>query len=668
MCGIAGIFNLDGSPVPPHELDRMTDSLAHRGPDGRGVYIDTRHGLGLGHRRLAILDPTPAGRQPMSYADGRYWITFNGEIYNFIELRRELTGLGHQFVTDTDTEVILAAYAQWGESCQLHFNGMWAFAIWDSHEGLLFLSRDRFGVKPMHYSFDGRRFAFASEMKAFLHLSGFVATYDPHAVASALSHSCSLEGTETCLLQGIKRLIGGHSLVIKPGRDPVVTRWWHTMDHVASQPSSSDRQIELLRELFTDACTVRMRSDVPLATTLSGGLDSSSVLCTIASLGANGGTRRPSDWQRAFVATFPGTVQDERHFAEQAIHKTGAIPCYKEIKTDEILDRLDDFLYQFEEIYDLPGAAWLIYRELRQNGVVVSLDGHGGDELLAGYHHHVEAAMLDAIWPKSDISRLRDLQTTLGNMYPPGVSFVMPSPADIPRWTENLKLLCPHAQFLELPPVGQPPKTNGASSNAPQPAFSWLKLAPPPLHFKGFRDDQPHLTGCDFLTRRLYYDFHYLTLPTILRNFDRVSMANGVEIRSPFMDWRVVCHAFSLPSSLKIQAGFSKYALRQAMSSLLPTGLKNRTSKIGFTNPAGDWVTGPLKEFVRDSVNSVSFLSSPIWNGPGIRDYAEWLVNQQKPAIGEAARVLQFIQTERLMAIFRGRNNLEVLGQLEASP
>src|SRR5215831_4039299 len=186
MCGIVGMWNLDGGPIDQLVLERFTDALAHRGPDGRGTYVDPQGSLGLGHRRLAILDLSPAGHQPMSYANGRYWITYNGEIYNFLELRKELQGLGYRFVSDSDTEVILAAYVQWGADCQLKFNGMWGFAIWDKQERELFLSRDRFGVKPLHYFYDGRCFAFASEMKAFLATPWFQPSFDPQVVTSAL--------------------------------------------------------------------------------------------------------------------------------------------------------------------------------------------------------------------------------------------------------------------------------------------------------------------------------------------------------------------------------------------------------------------------------------------------------------------------------------------------
>lgn len=196
MCGITGFWNLDGRPVFREELIRFTNQIAHRGPDGWDVYVDDSAAVGFGHRRLAIIDITDSGRQPMSFADGRYWIVFNGEIYNFVELRKELEGYGYQFKTDSDTEVVLASFDKWGEDCRFKFNGTWAFSIWESRERKLFLSRDRFGVKPLIYYFDGKRFAFASEMKAFLALDGFLAEYNPTILANSLEDPALVEGAE----------------------------------------------------------------------------------------------------------------------------------------------------------------------------------------------------------------------------------------------------------------------------------------------------------------------------------------------------------------------------------------------------------------------------------------------------------------------------------------
>ena len=201
MCGITGFWNLDGKPISREELIRFTHQIVHRGPDGWDVHIFNTAPVGFGHRRLAIIDTTDAGRQPMSFIN-RYWMVFNGELYNFVELRKELESSGYQFKTDSDTEVVLASYDKWGEDCQFKFNGMWALVIWDNHERKLFASRDRFGVKPLIYSFDSKRFAFASEMKAFLALDGFRAEFSPTVLTNSLNDASLVEGTEDCLLLG----------------------------------------------------------------------------------------------------------------------------------------------------------------------------------------------------------------------------------------------------------------------------------------------------------------------------------------------------------------------------------------------------------------------------------------------------------------------------------
>jgi len=399
MCGIVGIWHLNSMAISKAMLSNFTDALAHRGPDGNGFYIDSDANLGFGHRRLAILDTTDTGRQPMTYGDGRYWITYNGEIYNFLELRNELQKHGYQFYTESDTEVVMAAYDKWGEDCQLRFNGMWAFAIWDRRKKQLFLSRDRYGVKPLMYFFDGNRFAFASEMKAFLALDWFYAEFDPEMVAAALTDHQLIEGAERTLLRDLQRLLGGYCLTLKQNGKLNIRRWWNTLDHLDSVAASYDEQAERYRELFLDACRIRMRSDVPIGTALSGGLDSSSIVCGMRHIrdAREAGERLASDWQRAFVATYPGSVIDERKYADEVIRKTGANPVYCEITPDMYLENFEHVLFQYEEISDIHLGPWAVHKAQRENGVVVTLDGHGGDEALAGYPWHVTASLKDAL-------------------------------------------------------------------------------------------------------------------------------------------------------------------------------------------------------------------------------------------------------------------------------
>lgn len=280
-----------------------------------------------------------------------------------------------------------------GEDCQFRFNGMWAFAIWDAHERGLFLSRDRFGIKPLHYVFNRRYFAFASEMKAFLALPNFQHKIDHRVMAESLNHINELEATESCLVEGVKRLVGGHCLTIGQDREPRIRQWWHTLEHLEESPPDFGSQVERFKDLFYDACRIRMRSDVPIATSLSGGLDSSAVLCTLHDLHQtdNPLERTPNDWQRAFVACYPGTILNEEPYARAVIEAKGARPFYREISAPSCGADIEEMVYQFEDIYFvLPAGLWQNYQAMRGSRVVVSLDGHGADELLGGYHFMIE--------------------------------------------------------------------------------------------------------------------------------------------------------------------------------------------------------------------------------------------------------------------------------------
>jgi asparagine synthase (glutamine-hydrolysing) len=626
MCGIAGFWNLDQQPVSQAMLECFTDSLSHRGPDGNGFYIDPEANLGLGHRRLAILDTSDTGRQPMSYAGGRYWITFNGEIYNFLEIREELQRYGYRFFTESDTEVIMAAFDKWGEDCQLRFNGMWAFAIWDRQEKQLFLSRDRFGVKPLMYLYDRKRFAFASEMKAFLALDWFQAEFDPEMVATALTNHELVEGSERTLLCALKRLLGGHCLTLNQAGDLNIRRWWNTLDHLEPAPASYDEQVARYRELFLDACRIRMRSDVPIGTALSGGLDSSSIVCGMRHIRdtGNAGERLASDWQRAFVATYPGSVIDERKYADEVIKKTGANPVYCEITPDMYLENFQRLLFQYEEISDIHLGPWIVHKKQREHGVVVTLDGHGGDEALTGYPWHITSALKDSL-PRLSLRRTTELLDTM----------------------KNLELF-PREQFYW--------KSIQAVSNKAIKKFlnrekTWLKQSPAEFVSPAYDEDRDRIKERDALFQSLYVDFHFTQLPMNLRDFDRLSMAHGVEVRSPFMDWRLVVYTFSLPSESKIGGGFTKRILRDALKGILPETIRQRTRKLGFPNMVESWSSPEAQVFIRDVVRSTGFRDSVIWDGKRIGTKLEAAMrNQDLPVIQKA---WIYVQAMSLMEMFR---------------
>ena len=633
MCGIAGFWNLNHEPVSQGMLERFTDAIAHRGPDGNGFYVDSDASLGLGHRRLAILDTTDTGRQPMAYGNGRYWITYNGEIYNFLELRDELQQHGYEFFTESDTEVIMAAYDKWGEDCQLRFNGMWAFAIWDQQEKQLFISRDRFGVKPLLYFYNGKRFAFASEMKAFLALDWFQAEFDPEMVAAALTDHQLVEGSERTLLCDLKRLLGGYCLTLKQSGDLSIRRWWNTLDHLEPVPASYDEQADHYRELFLDACRIRMRSDVPIGTALSGGLDSSSIVCGMRHIRdtGNAGERLANDWQRAFVATYPGSVIDERKYADEVIRKTGANPVYCEINPGMYLENFERVLFQYEEISDIHLGPWVIHKAQREHGVVVTLDGHGGDEALAGYPWHITASLKDAL---SSFSFQR-AATSLDTMKKLG--------------------LFPQEQFYwkSIQAVG-----SKAFSRMFKKEKTWLTQSPAEFVSPGYDEDRSRIKERDVLFQSLYIDFHFTELPMNLRDFDRLSMAHGVEVRSPFMDWRLVAYTFSLPSQSKIGNGFTKRILRDALEGILPEPIRQRKRKLGFPNMTESWSSPKAQEFIRDVVQSAAFQTSTIWDGKRISAELDAAMHNQDLPVIQKAWI--YVQAMSLIRMFQEkRRNLQ---------
>lgn len=616
MCGICGLMRFDGDAVGADEITAMSNRLAHRGPDGAGLHLDAD--LGLGHRRLAILDLSLAGRQPMSYGDGRWWITFNGEIYNFLELQTELAARGHTFRSASDTEVILAAFAEWGAQCLLKFNGMWAFAIWDSHERSLFLARDRFGIKPLFYLRQPGRFAFASEMKAFLDLPDFTPRLNLPVLKAELLDIHSQEGGPNCLLQDVYRLPGGHWLRVDRGGQIAVQRWWRTLDHLVAVPSRLEEQTEQFRALFQDACRLRMRSDVPIGTSLSGGLDSSAVVSTVAGLAQQVNARQAENWQRAFVATFPGTPVDERPFAEQVIRQTGVQPAFVEITAQQTLDLLGPTCYHVEQVVNAPLAnLWQIYQAQRQAGVVVTLDGHGGDELLAGYPHYTIAALYDAgSWPTHPRRYWEVLDIYRG---------LASSPSDAgPRNGFNQVLWETHAWLRNLRRLMQrarawPDQATGGVSLTQLigPALARVEPALP----TGADQD----SSASLFRRTLYRDFHATVLPVILRNYDRLSMAHGVEVRMPFLDWRLVTFVFSLPETSLLGRGYTKLILRRAMQGELPQAILRRRDKIGFSLPLSQWLSGPDRTRFERTLAESGLLNSDLWNGAAIHTAASGL-------------------------------------------
>ena len=374
MCGI--LVTIPASN--PNIFEQALNTLIHRGPDDFGIKRINNE-ISMGHRRLSIVD-IDHGHQPMDDSKNRYSIVFNGEIYNFIEIKKELESYGFVFKTNSDTEVLLNSYIKWKDNCVMKFNGMWSLAIWDNFKKELFLSRDRFGKKPLLYSEIKGKFIFASEMKAiFPFLERIEISEDFHWMKRNIF---LYETTSKCLVKKINRFPKGCNGIYKDGKLKI-TRYWNTLDHLHEVPKNYNDQVYQFRELLFDACKIRMRSDVPIGTALSGGLDSSAIISSMAYLSKGGIDYGIKDWQQAFIASFPNTPLDETKYAKIIAKNVGVKENIINIDPIKYWKNIFDYFYKFEELYiTSPLPMLMTYKAVKEAGVTVTLDGHGADELL----------------------------------------------------------------------------------------------------------------------------------------------------------------------------------------------------------------------------------------------------------------------------------------------
>ena len=603
MCGIFGVIN---RTIDRELADTCVDRMTHRGPDGRGLWQEKT--TTLGHRRLAILDLSDNGTQPMLYDNERYILAFNGEIYNFLEIREELIGKGYTFKSESDSEVLLAAFVEWKEKCLNRFNGMWAFLIWDREEETLFVSRDRFGVKPLFYTVLGsdNAIAFGSEMKV---ITPLMKDIKPNReLVSNPDRIVFYESTDECVIEGIKRFpAGSYAYIDKTGMR--TERFWNTLDNLVTVPNSYEEQVEYFRSLFFDACKLRMRSDVTIGTALSGGLDSSTTICAMSHIAKNSRDLRVNkDWQHAYVATFPGTTMDESVYAKQVTDYLNIDSTFVNIDPSLAVNRLDEYIYLFEDVYlTSPIPMMMLYGALRENNTLVTIDGHGADELFGGYTFDFIHALKDAKTKEE-----RDWVLT---------AYIDSFPKD----SSNMAL-----------------KSNSKASvyfNYMKRSFK-DKLKSHSESYKQVRaasDDR--YKRLDSLNKILYASSHETILPTLLRNYDRYSMASGVEIRMPFMDYRIVSFAMSIGFRSKLHGGFSKSIIRDAMAGYMPDSIAYRKTKIGFNTPIVEWMQGPLKEYFLDICASDSFRTCDLINSNEVRNKITNVINNKNAtfAMGEQA-------------------------------
>jgi len=554
MCGISGIVNLKQEPVQHPLIQNYNDIINHRGPDDDGFYF--YRNIALGHRRLSILDLSIAGHQPMQFGE-KYTIVYNGEVYNYLEIKQELVKAGYIFASGTDTEVILAAYDYWKEACVNKFNGMWSFAILDKERNILFCSRDRFGIKPFYYRVTNSYFSFASEIKQFTTLPDWDPVLNVAKAVDFISHGI-FDHTESTLFTGVNQLRGGYNLVFQLADNTYkINKWYNINERIKQFEGSFQEAKEKFRALFQDAVRLRLRSDVKVGSCLSGGLDSTSIVSTVNNLLRQ---EDKHEIQETVTACAHDKKYDEQAFADVVIKSTGvkAHKIYPDL--DQLFDSFDKLLWHQDEPFASSSvfAQWCVFEEACQQNLIVMLDGQGADETLAGYAPFHEAHLLD-LFKSLNLTQLMEEVRALQNLKNYNLA---------KRWQFLAKLLLPKAIIERV--ASNPDKL---------------------LSKKARRIKNRYFTYSHDNIRGLSLDQLLTTnLPMLLHYEDRNSMAHSIESRVPFLDYQLVEFILSLPNNYKINKGQTKYILREALNAELPKAIKERHDKMGFITPETVWI------------------------------------------------------------------------------
>lgn len=586
MCGIAGV--LSKRPQDMRALFLMTEVQAHRGPDSVGhvfcadgrmsaivdhpeqLQAEPFAELALGHRRLAIVDCSMDGRQPMSDPSGRYWITYNGEVYNYLELRAELRASGYGFSTASDTEVILRAYEAWGTGCFARFNGMWGMAIWDARERVLVLARDRMGVKPLYLNRSDGVLTFASEIKGVL-ASGRISARCQTDQAMAYLTDALVNHTNASFFEGIESFPPA-SFAVVAANEPMVVRpqtYWE-LPQQTSQTSYLQAQ-EQFRVLFESAVKLRMRSDVPVGSCLSGGLDSSAIVCQMSRLQTGQGLH-------TFTSAFEDPRFDESRWARMVAESITAQAHWTTPSQEGLINELDALIWHQEEPFYSSSvyAQWCVMRRAREAGIPVLLDGQGADETLLGYR-------------KFYLFYLRQL-------------------AAAGRWIEAGQQAVALLRFGDRGTF-KPIEALRYMPARLLPAGVAIKdYANPAMQTPSGTDTAEFRRGSSIQTHQLN-DLSRFSLPALLRYEDRNSMAWSIESRVPFLDYRLVESLVALPVSHKLAGGRTKRVLRDALSGLVPPAILARRDKMGFVTPQSVWMDDRLGQVLADEIRNSPLLA-----------------------------------------------------------
>jgi len=634
------------------------DRIRHRGPDDEGyLLVNTKTGgivqcggtdtdprlslprieeflaerfdLALAHRRLSIIDLSPAGHQPMTSSDGAYWIIYNGEVYNYLELRTELESLGHTFRTRTDTEVILKAYQQWGDACVRRFNGMWAFAIWDSSRRRLLCSRDHFGIKPLYYWQDRHTFAFASEIKALLTYPGIQAQPNWPVVSDFLTHGL-VDHTRETFFAKIWELSPAH-LLVKTSHEEECQQYWDIKRNASRNGHVGADEVKDFYELLRDSVRIRLRSDVPVGTCLSGGLDSTSIAVLISELqrdSTNNNTSHSLTLQKTYSACYEDLRYDERRYIEPVIAETGAKATYVYPDAEGLFEDLvplgwhQEMPFQSTSIY----AQYCVMRVARRDGTIVLLDGQGSDEILAGYHSYVgpfsTALLASGQWTRW----IREMQAHPAN---PPLSMVVAVRALLAHLLPTpMRKLWRRLRKPLLPDFVNPDLARLARADR---EMSYVNVGDP-------------------LSTALYISVFRRGLQALLRYEDRNSMAFSIESRLPFLDPRLVEYVFALPLEAKIQNGWTKAILRRAMEGKLPDDVRLRKDKMGFPTPEDTWLGCDNRKLLERVLGEDQVRRRGILNWSGLKNRVSML--EQQSTVQQQREIWRCVSVEQWLRLF----------------
>lgn len=592
MCGISGVINFS-SKVEKKEIELISNNLSHRGPDGKTIFINKR--VAFAHNRLAILDiKSSESIQPLISSCKRYMIIHNGEIYNFQKIKDELIKLGHKFKSDTDTEVIIKSYIQWGIESVKKFKGMWAFAIWDDKEKKLFLSRDKFGIKPLYYSFINNNFYFCSEIKGLKVIKNL-----DEIDKKILNRFIFEENQKKTFYKNIFNLLPGHNLIFE-NNNVKIYKW---RDDIITPIDKNKNLISKFDELFEKSCLEHSFGQREISLSLSGGLDSTSLLYKFKKLGLN---------VKLFSTVFENTYNDESDYLD-------IVEKDLNIKIEKNHISINDFnnenfinsIKALDLIWSEPCIGqWLHYKKIREKGYNVCIEGHGADEILAGYNYHFDEFIKDQF-----------LDNVFFNIHEfnKQKKIIFNRPDDYMK--ENTKLDIVKLIYKDL---------KNFSRNCIEKSYLFKAI----LNFKSKLNKQHYVylekkyynifntkLGC--LNSKLYEDILVGNMSRHLAQFDRLSMSQGIELRVPFVNEELINFCISIDKNFKINKGLNKFILREAMKNNLPEKIYSRKKKIGFSTPMYEKLRKNISNFIIETARDKLFLNSDLWDGKKISSIIE---------------------------------------------